>query len=69
MLDIEELKQMKIAELSKIAKEMNITGFGGLKKAELIFRILEEQTAQEGLLFSKGVLEILPDGYGTQPLR
>jgi transcription termination factor Rho len=64
MLDIEELKQMKIAELSKIAKEMNITGFGGLKKAELIFRILEEQTAQEGLLFSKGVLEILPDGYG-----
>ena len=36
MLDIEELKQMKIAELSKIAKEMNITGFGGLKKAELI---------------------------------
>jgi transcription termination factor Rho len=64
MLDIEELKQMKIAELNKIAKEMNITGFGGLKKAELIFRILEEQTAQEGLLFSKGVLEILPDGYG-----
>lgn len=64
MLDIEELKQKKITELSKIAQEMNIGGFSGLKKSELIFRILEEQTAQEGLIFSKGVLEILPDGYG-----
>jgi transcription termination factor Rho len=64
MLDIEELKKMKNAELTKIAKEMNITGYGGLKKSELIFRILEEQTAQEGLIFSKGVLEILQDGYG-----
>jgi transcription termination factor Rho len=64
MLDIEELKQKKIAELTKIAQDMNISGVTGLKKAELIFRILEEQTAQEGLLFSKGVLEILPDGYG-----
>lgn len=64
MLDIEELKEKKISELNKIAQDMNITGVSGLKKAELIFRILEEQTAQEGLLFSKGVLEILPDGYG-----
>ena len=64
MLDIEELKEKKITELSKIAQDMNISGFSGLKKSELIFRILEEQTAQEGLIFSKGVLEILPDGYG-----
>ncbi len=64
MLDIEELKEKKISELNKISQEMNISGYSGLKKAELIFRILEEQTAQEGLLFSKGVLEILPDGYG-----
>jgi transcription termination factor Rho len=64
MLDIEGLKKMKIAELNKIAQEMNIASVSGLKKAEMIFRILEEQTAQEGLLFSKGVLEILPDGYG-----
>lgn len=64
MLDIEELKEKKIAELNKIAEEMNITGIAGLKKSEMIFRILEEQTAQEGLIFSKGVLEILPDGYG-----
>jgi transcription termination factor Rho len=64
MLDIENLKERKISELSQIAQEMNISGFSGLKKSELIFRILEEQTAQEGLIFSKGVLEILPDGYG-----
>ncbi len=64
MLDIEELKKKKIAELTQIAQEMNITGISGLKKSELIYRILEEQTAQEGLIFSKGVLEILPDGYG-----
>ncbi len=64
MLDIEELKKKKISELTQIAQEMNITGISGLKKSELIFRILEEQTAQEGLIFSKGVLEILPDGYG-----
>jgi transcription termination factor Rho len=64
MLDIEELKEKKITELSKIAQDMNISGISGLKKSELIFRILEEQTAHEGLIFSKGVLEILPDGYG-----
>ncbi len=64
MLDIEELKEKKASELNKIAADMKISGVSGLKKAELIFRILEEQTAQEGLLFSKGVLEILPDGYG-----
>jgi len=64
MLDIEELKEKKITELNKIAQEMNIPAISGLKKSELIFRILEEQTAQEGLIFSKGVLEILPDGYG-----
>jgi len=64
MLDIEEMKKMKSSELNKIAQDMSISGVSGLKKAELIFRILEEQTAQEGLIFSKGVLEILQDGYG-----
>ncbi len=64
MLDIESLKDKKITELTDIAQKLNVSGFSGLKKQELIFRILEEQTAQEGLIFSKGVLEILPDGYG-----
>jgi transcription termination factor Rho len=64
MLDLESLKALKISELNQIAQELDIQGTSGLKKQELIFKILEEQTAQEGLIFSEGVLEVLPDGYG-----
>lgn len=64
MLDLESLKTLKIAELNQVAQELGIQGTSGLKKQELIFKILEEQTAQEGLIFSMGVLEVLPDGYG-----
>jgi transcription termination factor Rho len=64
MLDLEALKSMKINELSKIAQELGIPGVSNLKKQDLIFKILETQTTQEGLIFSEGVLEVLPDGYG-----
>ncbi len=64
MLDLDSLKTLKIAELAQVAQELGIQGTSGLKKQELIFKILEEQTAQEGLIFSEGVLEVLPDGYG-----
>ena len=63
-MDIAELKAMKIAELNKVAKELHVEGAAGLKKSDLIFRILEEQTKKEGLIFADGVLEVLPDGYG-----
>ncbi|NOZ60904.1 MAG: transcription termination factor Rho [Calditrichaeota bacterium] len=63
-MDIAELKALKISELTKVAQDLNITGSSGMKKQELIFKILEEQTKQEGLIFAEGVLEILPDGYG-----
>ncbi|KAA0222706.1 transcription termination factor Rho [bacterium] len=63
-MDIAELKAMKIAELNKVAQELNVQGSAGLKKSDLIFRILEEQTKKEGLIFADGVLEVLPDGYG-----
>ena len=63
-MDITELKTMKISELNKLAQELDIAGYTGFKKQELIFKILEEQTKKEGLIFSEGVLEILPDGYG-----
>jgi len=63
-MEIVELKSMKISELNKMAQELKVTGTTGLKKQELIFRILEEQTKQEGLIFAEGVLEVLPDGYG-----
>lgn len=63
-MDISELKSKKIVELNQIAKDLNIIGYSDLRKQELIFKILEAQTAKDGLTFSKGVLEVLPDGYG-----
>lgn len=63
-MDISELKSKKIVELNEIAKDLNIAGYSDLRKQELIFKILEAQTSKDGLTFSKGVLEVLPDGYG-----
>ncbi|MCZ6817894.1 MAG: transcription termination factor Rho [Calditrichaeota bacterium] len=63
-MEIVGLKSLKISELTKMAQELSVSGASGLKKQELIFRILEEQTKQEGLIFAEGVLEVLPDGYG-----
>jgi transcription termination factor Rho len=63
-MDISALKSKKIVELNEIAKELNIPGYSDLRKQELIFKILEAQTSKDGLTFSKGVLEVLPDGYG-----
>jgi transcription termination factor Rho len=63
-MDISELKSKKIVELNEIARELNIAGYSDLRKQELIFKILEAQTSKDGLTFSKGVLEVLPDGYG-----
>jgi transcription termination factor Rho len=63
-MDIAELKSKKISELTKIAKDLEIEGYTDLRKQDLIFKILETQTEKDGLTFSKGVLEVLPDGYG-----
>jgi transcription termination factor Rho len=63
-MDISELKSKKIVELNELAKDLNIAGYSDLRKQELIFKILEAQSVKDGLTFSKGVLEVLPDGYG-----
>ena len=63
-MDIEELKTKKIAELAKMAQEIGVSGVTGIRKSELIFKIIEKQTEKEGLIFAEGVLEVLPDGYG-----
>jgi len=63
-LNIGELKQKTIRELVSYGTELKVEGVGGLRKQDLIFRILEAQTDRAGLIFSEGVLEILPDGYG-----
>ncbi len=63
-MDISDLQSKKIVDLYKIAKDLDISGFSDLRKQELIFKILEGQSQKDGLTFSKGVLEVLPDGYG-----
>lgn len=63
-LEIVKLKEMKISELNKIAKGLNLSGTSGMKKHELIFKILQAQAEKEGNLFGEGVLEILEDGFG-----
>ncbi len=63
-MDIAELKTMNIIELGKLAQKFKIPDYGSLRKQELIFKILEAQTEEEGPLFGEGVLESLDDGYG-----
>jgi transcription termination factor Rho len=63
-IDAAELKKKKVAELSKIANELKVNGVSGLKKQDLIFRILQSQTRNEGVMNGGGVLEVLPDGFG-----
>ncbi len=63
-LNISELKEMSIAKLTQIAKDLNVAGATGMRKQDLIFQILKAQTEQSGFIFSEGVLEVLPDGFG-----
>jgi transcription termination factor Rho len=63
-LDIRELKEMNIAALAEIAKGLGVPGYTGMRKQELIFQILKAQTEASGLVFSEGVLECLPEGFG-----
>ena len=63
-LDMRTLKDMSIGDLTHVAKELEVENPSGMRKQDLIFKILQAQTEREGLIFGEGVLEILPDGYG-----
>lgn len=63
-MDIADLKKKTIAELTEVARELNLEGTGAMKKQDLIFKILETQTQRNGVINAEGVLEILPDGFG-----
>jgi transcription termination factor Rho len=63
-MNIVELKEKNIAELTAMADELKVEGVSGLRKQELIFAILQAQTEKNGMIFGEGVLEILPDGFG-----
>jgi len=63
-MNIAELKRKNITELARIARELSIPGASGMRKQDLIFQILRAQAEKEGYIFSEGVLECLPDGFG-----
>jgi transcription termination factor Rho len=64
IFNLSELKEMSISALTGIAKKMDVPGATGMRKQELIFKVLAAQTEKSGLIFSEGVLETLPDGFG-----
>jgi transcription termination factor Rho len=63
-LSINQLKEMTIQHLTQVSKDLEVPGATGMRKQELIFQILKAQTEQSGFIFSEGVLEVLPDGFG-----
>ncbi|MBW1989408.1 MAG: transcription termination factor Rho [Deltaproteobacteria bacterium] len=63
-MNLSALKDKRISDLTKMAKELNVEGASGMRKQELIFAILQAQTAKNGVIYGEGTLEILPDGFG-----
>ena len=63
-LDLASLKAMNVAGLTAVAKQLDLPGATGMRKQDLIFQILRARSERNGLMFSEGVLETLPDGYG-----
>jgi transcription termination factor Rho len=63
-LNLSDLKEMSIQALTQVAKDLQVEGATGMRKQDLIFQILRAQTELSGFIFSEGVLEVLPDGFG-----
>jgi transcription termination factor Rho len=63
-IDIKKLKDMKMSELNRFAKDMGVAGTSGVPKQDLIFKILQTQAEKQGLMFGEGTLEILSEGFG-----
>ena len=62
--EVNELKAKTIADLLKMAEDKDIPGVSGLRKSELIYKIMEHSSGEEGVILAEGVLEILDEGYG-----
>src|SRR5207302_9569641 len=63
-VNIAELETKTITELRDIARDLELSGYTTLKKQDLVFRLLQANTEQQGNIFSAGVLEIVEDGFG-----
>ncbi len=64
LMDVSVLNKKTITELNKLAKDSKLEGVSGLRKQELIARLLQSQGAEKGIILGQGVLEVLPDGFG-----
>ena len=63
-MNVNELQKLKINELADLAAKLNLDGYSGMNKQELIVKILEANTEKEGGVMADGVLEVLKEGYG-----
>src|ERR687887_134987 len=63
-MNLSELKEKSIPDLNALARDLNVQNHSGLRKQELIFKILQAQAEKDGLIYAEGVLEVLPDGFG-----
>ncbi len=63
-MEVKDLKTKTIADLLKIAEELDIPGVSGLRKSELIYKIMEATSSNDGIILAEGVLETLDEGYG-----
>jgi transcription termination factor Rho len=63
-INIAQLQAMSMGELSAMARDLRVENVGTMKKHEVIFHILQKNAERNGILFSEGVLEILPEGFG-----
>ncbi|MDP2690455.1 MAG: transcription termination factor Rho [Deltaproteobacteria bacterium] len=63
-MNLKELKEKKINELTSLAKKYNIESASSMRKQDLIFALLQSQSEQNGMIYGEGVLETLPDGFG-----
>ncbi len=63
-IHLTELQKMTMPQLIRTAKQEGVSEYTGLKKQDLIFKILKERVKQNGLMFGEGTLEVLPDGFG-----
>src|ERR1019366_8189770 len=63
-LNIAKLQALQMSELNHMAKELGVENFGTMRKHEVIFHILQKNAERAGVLFSEGVLEVLPEGFG-----
>ncbi len=63
-MDISDLQSLRVKDLTRLAQELEVSDYSGLRKHDLILKILETQAEKQGNVYARGVLEIMPDGYG-----